>query len=555
MDVAGTLTSRSILPVWLTGPILDKELRVASRRKRYYFTRSLYLAVMAILVLSVWLSQNATLGLQSSVYNVSRMAEVGRTVIVSVVWFQFIAIQIAAILFFSSAICEEMNKGTLNVLMTTPITTLQIVMGKLLSKLLQLVLLISLSLMTLSIVYIFGGVHWDYILSTFFITLTAVIFTGSLSLFCSGRFKRTHTVIIIMLTFISVYYMIGPMLISILSNTSTGSAWLLMANPMAVMLEMTKPTITSVVAGSSGFSWPIHCLLMLGISVLLVIATTIGLRRSILNFAFETRAKKNGLLGRFRKLFLGTGYKFPIVLKNVPVKKWYRCKSEVILLCFLLSGYMLGYYALYLRLTGSAIRSTGIGIVFFSTWSMTVWLIVVARTVVCASTAVTKEKESRSLSVLLCCPLTDSQIISGKAKHIFRSNQVGWIVLIINSGAIILVSILFSYNQSGSLPSIFYLYSLFSVLQAIGNLIFIIGFGLYLSTKLKSSTAAMITGLVGFMSLYFVIYLVTRISPAFLGRYISFYMLSIYIRPFVYIGAGLLFYWRAKRLLRTNSGN
>ena len=147
---------------------------------------------MGILVLTAWLAKNAALGLQNSAYNVSRMAEVGRTVIITVAWFQFIVSQIAAILFFSNAICDEMNRGTLNVLMTTPITTLQIVMGKLLSKLVQLILVLTLSLSTLSIVYIFGGIHWEYIISSFLITMTAVIFTGTLTLFCSGRVKRPH---------------------------------------------------------------------------------------------------------------------------------------------------------------------------------------------------------------------------------------------------------------------------------------------------------------------------------------------------------------------------
>ena len=551
MEQLRSLTSRSIFPTWLTGPIFDKELRVASRRKRYYASRSIYLGVMAILVLTVWVSQNATLRWQSSSYNVSRMAEIGRTVILSVVWFQFIASQIAAILFFSSAICDEMNRGTLNVLMTTPITTLQIVMGKLLSKLLQLVLLISLSLLTLSIVYILGGVHWDYILSTFFITLTAVIFTGSLTLFCSGRVKRAHSVIIIMLTFICVYYMIGPMLISILSKTSTGGVWLLMLNPIAAMLEMTSPRLTGAVAAGKEFAWPMHCVLMLGVSAVLVMATTIGLRKSILTFAFETSTKKKGLLAKVRNFLFSTGCKYPIVLKSLPSTRWYHRRREVMLFCFLIAGYLACYWALYLEQAGSTMPgAVGIGNVIFSTWSMTVWLIVVVRTIVCASTAITKEKESRSLSVLLCCPLTNSQIIKGKARHILRSNYIGWVVLMINSAAVMIFYKLFVYKGM-TMPGGIFLYSLFSVLMTIGDLIFIIGFGLYLSTKLRSSTAALIAGLAGYMAWYFVRYIV-MIIPGLGGMFFSLYSLSFYIRPFIDIAAGLFFYWRAKRLLRKN---
>lgn len=552
MSQSQPLTLQSILPTWLTGPIFDKELRVASRRKRYYVSRSLYLGVMILLVLIVWFTQNATLGWQSSSYNVSRMAAVGRTVIISVVWFQFLASQIAAILFFSNAICDEMSRGTLNVLMTTPITTLQIVMGKLLSKLLQLVLLISLSLLTLSIVYVLGGVHWNYILSTFFVTLTAVIFTGSLTLFCSGRIKRTHTVIIIMITFICVYYMIGPMLISILSKTSSGGTWLLMLNPMAAMLEMTSPRLTGAVAAGKEFSWATHCMLMLALSAIFVMATTIRLRKSILTFAFETRASKTGLIAKVKKFLFSTGYKYPIVLKCLPPTKWYRRRQELMLFGFLMAGYFAGYYGLYLDQAGSTMPMPGgIGNVIFTTWSMTVWLIVIVRTIVCASTAITKEKESRSLSVLLCCPLTDSQIINGKVKHVLRSNILGWVVLIINSAAVMVVYRLFIYKDSTFMPGGIFLSSLFSLLTSIGNLVFIIGFGLYLSTKLKSSTAALITGLTGYMAWYFIRYLIL-IIPGILAFYFSFFTFSFYLRPFIDIAAGLLFYRRSKRLLRKN---
>ena len=40
---------------WLTGPILEKELRVASRRLRYYLLRSGYMLLLCACVVSIWL--------------------------------------------------------------------------------------------------------------------------------------------------------------------------------------------------------------------------------------------------------------------------------------------------------------------------------------------------------------------------------------------------------------------------------------------------------------------------------------------------------------------
>jgi len=542
MDRSISITFPSQWLMWLTGPIFDKEMRVCSRRKRYYILRSLYLAVMGILVLTAWLTKNASLGWQSSGYNVSRMAEVGRTVIITVVWFQFIVSQIAAILFFSNAICDEINRGTLNVLMTTPITTLQIVMGKLLSKLIQLVLVLALSLSTLSIVYIFGGVHWEYIISSFSITLTAVIFTGTLTLFCSGRVKRPHTVILIMVTFICVYYAMGPSLIAILSSTSGKGVWLLMANPMAAMYEISRPRITGTIATGAEFSWGTHCLIMLLISTALVIATVIGLRKSILTFAFENNCEQKSRWSRITRFLLGRPFQYPIELRNLPDTRTYHSLRELILFILLMIGFATGYLCLYFG-------KGGFGQAVFSTYSTTVWLIIFVRTMVGASTAITKEKENKTLSALLCCPIKSSQIIRGKAKQIYKSNYVGWVVLTINSASVLVIYSMFIYKNATFGPGGVVWMSIFSVLSVIGNLIFIIGFGLYLSVRLKSSTAALVAGLLGYLVWYFLRY-VLMVIPGLLSMIVPFYVVSLFVRPFVDIAGGLFLGWRAQRSLR-----
>ena len=249
----GQLTLEDIVPNWLTGPILDKELRVCSRRKRYYWLRGLYLATMAMVILVAWLSSNATFGVRGNAFSASRMSQVGRIVIISIIWFQFVIAQVSAILFFSNSICEEMNQGTLNVLMATPITSLQIVMGKLLSRLIQLVLIMCLSLSTIAIVYVFGGVGWEYIISTFFITLTAVVFMGTLTLFFSGTVKRPYSVIILMFSFMCIYYMIGSAVFQT-AAANTGQ-WMLMFNPLCAMIEVTSPQITGPTGTGVGFAW------------------------------------------------------------------------------------------------------------------------------------------------------------------------------------------------------------------------------------------------------------------------------------------------------------
>ncbi len=90
---------------WLTGPIFDKELRVSSRRRRNYVLRFAYLALMTIFLVLVWLEEVQQSG--SSVYRISRMARAGQTIIMFIIWFQFLATQLVAVIMLSTSISDE----------------------------------------------------------------------------------------------------------------------------------------------------------------------------------------------------------------------------------------------------------------------------------------------------------------------------------------------------------------------------------------------------------------------------------------------------------------
>ncbi|MHC4207351.1 MAG: hypothetical protein ACYSTT_22070, partial [Planctomycetota bacterium] len=82
---------------WLAGPIFDKELRVSSRRKRNYFLRFAYVLLLTAFIAFTWFVSTRIRGSASLVYKVSRMSETGRYIAATIIWFQFVAIQLIAI--------------------------------------------------------------------------------------------------------------------------------------------------------------------------------------------------------------------------------------------------------------------------------------------------------------------------------------------------------------------------------------------------------------------------------------------------------------------------
>ena len=84
----------------LFGPILDKDLRVESRRCRTYWMRFIYVAVLSALIGLAWMQVEAS---RITVWQTSRMAMVGRLLVTTFVVFQFIAAQMMAVISLSTA--------------------------------------------------------------------------------------------------------------------------------------------------------------------------------------------------------------------------------------------------------------------------------------------------------------------------------------------------------------------------------------------------------------------------------------------------------------------
>ena len=478
---------------WLTGPIFDKELRVSSRRRRNYVLRFFYVVMLTLFLVLVWIPMMARSG--SSLYQISRMAETGKFIVVYMVWFQFCAIQVLAVILLSTSISEEIYHRTLGLLMTTPINSFQIVMGKLFSKLLQLVLLLAISLPLLAIVRVMGGVPWNYVISSLCITLTTVIFVGSLSLFFSIFSRRAYIVIIV--TCITLWIVFAMLPVGIyaiwdIANIRTSEKalfeWLFLPNPYCNLFFKTIMMVEPRgAAGAPTYFWPLHCAVMLAASALLLLISMIivrkvalrqatgqldgsgGKRRSRRDSSKVAPSDQPALAGAFRRV-IGP----PIIWKELrsplfgrhKIRFWVLASAGLILL---LVTYYLCALARALddrdtHLT-YAVIFMGVGMLF---------------TVVLPATSITSEREARSWPVLLATPLDDKDILFGKIAGSLRRCSPAWLLLF---GHIIIFSLTgfihpLAIIQMGIL--------------VIWIAVFLSGSGLYFSSRFKHTTTAVV---------------------------------------------------------------
>ncbi len=92
----------------------------------------------------------------------------------------------------AGAISLEREKQTLDMLIATPITSMAIVLGKLLSALTYVFLLIVASVPLTAVVFVYGGVSPEDVLKGYAVLLATALGLGAFGLFCSSLVKRTQ---------------------------------------------------------------------------------------------------------------------------------------------------------------------------------------------------------------------------------------------------------------------------------------------------------------------------------------------------------------------------
>ncbi len=561
------ITSISINPVsqiinlsWLTGPIFNKELRVSSRRKRYYFLRSGYVALLSFFVLFVWYS---TIGIQSSgtnLYQVSRFSQLGRSVIVSFVWFQFIVAQLTAIVMLSSSISDEIYTGTLNVLMTTPVNSFQIVIGKLLSKLLQSMLLLAISLPFLTVIRIFGGVPWDYVVSSLCITATAVFFAAALSLFLSICYRHAYSVILVVVIGYMLFFGALPGFVvwlavkGVITQQTTHSI-IALVNPFWTLAAVTQKLSTPSV---KIFSWPMHCLIMSAITAVLLVVSVLKVRHAALSEAFggnrmlRSKNKKSDINTSQPQTLTGpvkrvTGA--PVFWKERYKGFFGRSKTDAAITILL---FVMAILAGVLFLFSA---HNNMFIIFPYYLLSGVYLIVMIRLAIFIAGSIAGEKESRTWPILLTTPLEDKDIILGKVVAAIWRNIPFLVLYMLLLGIFYFCVNLQRFSLGQILISL-----LIAAASIIGSVLFLIGNGLYFSVRFRTTTSAIAATL----GSYFVIrYLLCGIFNPFRIMLIRTIMrsrtshiilsLAVSIIPTLLVGGiGIILTWRAMHRLRRN---
>jgi len=146
-----------------TNPICMRLVQGGSTRMRHLYIRAGYLAIMIVVLLFVLLNAVSSSGSMST----RDLAKAGANMFQGVSYLQVGLICILTPIFMAGAISQEANPQTWDILLTTPLNNLQIVLGNLFGRLFFVIALLFSSLPLFAVTQYFGGVPGKSIFASY----------------------------------------------------------------------------------------------------------------------------------------------------------------------------------------------------------------------------------------------------------------------------------------------------------------------------------------------------------------------------------------------------
>lgn len=168
-----------------------KELRGRMRGKRAFVSVTVYVMLVAGFAWMVGQILESNARTQFAFDPTYQSASIGRGIFSALMFLQTLMISVLAPASTSGTISSEREKQTLDLLAVTPISSVAIVVGKLLSALTWVFVLILASIPVTTLVFVYGGVAPDDIVRGYAILFVTAISFGALGTFFSSLVRRS----------------------------------------------------------------------------------------------------------------------------------------------------------------------------------------------------------------------------------------------------------------------------------------------------------------------------------------------------------------------------
>jgi ABC-type transport system involved in multi-copper enzyme maturation permease subunit len=422
---------RWVLRLGPTNPIAVRLVQNGSRRTRHLYIRAAYLAALIFLVL--WMMLAGGVGGAPSYRT---LAASGAQTFIYAAYLQIGLICILAPVFMAGAIAQEANPRTWDIMLTTPLSSTEIVLGNLFGRLFFILALLAASLPLFALTQYFGGVPGTSIFISYLIAGCAALLVGASAIALSvsrlvGR-RAVFAFYVSVVSYLAVTFAVDRWLVAngMGASGGRGVTWMTPINPFLALHALLNPsTYPRAEPGSmqGPASWflesPVSawCWLSVILSVVLMGVSTATVRTGgLANIASGT----SGIPLHRRLLRLGPSdaerHRAPRSVWTNPIA-WREAAARNATLgrivarwSFIALGGLFGVGLVWLYWRGSFSADD-----FRLAIKTTVWAELAVITLVginMAATAVSREREDGTLDLLLTTPITPGQYLAGKLR-------------------------------------------------------------------------------------------------------------------------------------------
>lgn len=272
----------------LFGPVFQKEVRVAGRHRATYAARLLVPLILTGVVGAAYAGLTQDLRAYAGAQRLQRLQSLAPAMAMVMAWAQFGLLLFIAPVLTSSAICDERRARTLPALLTTPLTSAQIVGGKMAGRLAQVVILALVGAPLLLGIRVYGGLEARVIVATTAVTLSASLLAAALGLMFSIWHRRAAPAAIYAILSMVALTLVPVAIITAIAVRSPGPP-----ASLSILLALSPPVamggITAAVFEGGGGGpgsilhldtiWIASSALSLGLAVIVLLFSTLALRR------------------------------------------------------------------------------------------------------------------------------------------------------------------------------------------------------------------------------------------------------------------------------------
>jgi ABC-type Na+ efflux pump permease subunit len=396
----------------LVGPIFSREALIAPRQLSHYLIRSGYVAVLLVLIYTI---RQVTIGFQE-VTNVGDVARFGNFV------FQVISIvQLALVLFFAlifaaNSVAQEKDSQTLLMLLMTDLRDRELVLGKLCSSLMTVFVLILASTPVFFLLHRLGGVTAGQIGWSIALCAATALLAGSWGSLVA--YWRESTFQTLSISVLGVVVLVGVVegVVALTGGDSTVGAIVGLFNPFRAMFAVLSPMSVQTGGGVASVSAVGSVSALIGLATVLNVIAVYRLRawnpsRSVFRKAQTETDKETGITrARTRPIWNN-----PVVWREIRTKAYGRKAALIKTVYCVLAVLAVSLIAgtgnkgeLFLgKITPEGFLFVGLALVSL--------MLVNAQAV----TALTSERDMKTLELLLMTDVTAKEFVFGKLGGIF----------------------------------------------------------------------------------------------------------------------------------------